>query len=271
MKNFKEFLYESTKEITFTFGRFNPPQIGHLKLLDATSKVSGKYAVYASHTTDAKKNPLPYDVKIKWMRKMFPRHARSILIDTTIKTALDALVKFYDQGYTKVNMVVGSDRVAEFDTLFSKYNGVKMRNGFYNFEGGVNVISAGERDPDADDVTGMSASKMRAAASSNDFQIFSKGLPPGFKEGHQLFVDLRDAMGLKEDVSRERIELKSVSDIREKYVSGDVFAIGDLVVIKENDELATIIMRGSNYILVEASNGNKLRKWLEDVEPLEKI
>ena len=274
MKNFREFLSESTKEITFTFGRFNPPQIGHLKLLDAVAKVAsgGKYAVFASHTTDAKKNPLSYDQKIKYMRKMFPRHARSILIDTTVKTALDVLVKFYDQGYTKVNMVVGSDRVTEFNTLISKYNGTQARHGFYNFEGGVNVISAGERDPDSDDIiTGMSASKMRAAASSNDFQIFSKGLPPGFKDGHQLFADLRTAMGLKEDTqySNNRIELKTVSDVREQYVSGTLFSVGDLVVIKESEELATILMKGSNYLLVETSDGKKLRKWLDSVELLE--
>ena len=269
MKSFSEFLSESTKEITFTFGRFNPPTIGHEKLLNAVQAVAGggKYAIYASQTSDAKKNPLTYEQKIKFMRKMFPRHARSILIDTNVKTALDVLIKLYDQGYTKVNFVVGSDRVAEFTALMSKYNGVKTRNGFYHFNGGVNIISAGERDPDADDVTGMSASKMRAAATANDMTLFSKGLPHGFKEVQQLFADVRAGMGLKEEHTNH-IELKTVSEIREQYVKGELFNVGDPVVIKESDEIGSILVCGSNYVIVESSDGKKLRKWLEDVEPL---
>jgi uncharacterized protein YqkB len=180
-----------------------------------------------------------------------------------VKGALDVLVKFYEQGYTKVNMVVGSDRVTEFTTQFSKYNGVKTRHGFYNFEGGVNVISSGDVDPDAN-------RKLIASLESNDYQIFFKNIPMTFKEGHQLFADLRDAMGLKEDKHYNKIELKTVSEVREQYVSGNLFSVGDLVVIKESEELATILMKGSNYILVETSDGKKLRKWLDSVELLEK-
>ena len=271
-KRFSEYVTEATKEVTFTFGRFNPPTIGHEKLLDAVAKVArgGKYLVYASQSTDPKKNPISYQDKIKYMRKMFPRHARSVMIDASVKSVFDILTKLYDQGYNKVNMVVGSDRVPEFEALIGKYNNVKGRHGFYNFEGGVNVVSAGERDPDADDVSGMSASKMRAAAASNDFATFSKGLPKGFKEGSKLFNDVRKGMGLKESYNyREHVEFQPVSEAREQYVAGELFAVGDTVVIKESEEVCEITVLGSNYVIVEMTNGTKLRKWIDAIEKLE--
>jgi len=269
VKGFADYITEATKEVTFTFGRFNPPTTGHEKLLDAVSKVArgGKYVVYASQSTDRKKNPLDYATKVKYMRKMYPRHARSIILDKKVRNIFDILVKLYDQGVNVVNLVVGSDRVPEFTALVNKYNGVKGRHGFYNFESGINVISAGERDPDADDVSGMSASKMRAAAAANDFAGFSKGLPKGFKEAEKLFNDVRRGMGLKESYDfREHIQLETVSDTREAYVAGELFNEGDVVVIKESDEVGQVIMRGSNYVLVEMADGKKLRKWLDDVE-----
>ena len=271
-KSFSQYVTEATKEVTFTFGRFNPPTTGHEKLLNAVAKVSrgGKYMIYASQSSDPKKNPLDYKTKVKYMRKMFPRHARSVMLDAGVKNIFDILVKIYDQGFNKVNLVVGSDRVPEFEALIKKYNGVKGRHGFYNFENGVNVISAGERDPDADDVSGMSASKMRAAASANDFASFSKGLPSGFKETQQLFNDVRKGMGLKESYDfRSHLQLQAVSEEREAYVNREIFNEGDVVIVKESDEVGEVIMRGSNYVLVEMSDGRKLRKWLTDIDKVD--
>jgi hypothetical protein len=271
-KGFAEYVTEATKEVTFTFGRFNPPTTGHEKLLNAVAKVArgNKYVVYASQSNDAKKNPLDYTTKVKYMRKMFPKHARSIMLDKSVRSVFDILTKLYDQGYNKINMVVGSDRVPEFEALTNKYNNVKGRHGFYNFEGGINIVSAGERDPDADDVSGMSASKMREAASANDFATFSKGLPRGFKDGQALFNDVRKGMGLKESYNyREHIEFSPVSEEREAYVQGDLFTEGDVVVVKESDEVGQVIMLGSNYVLVEMSDGKKLRKWLTDIEKID--
>jgi len=271
-KSFGEYVTEATKEITFTFGRFNPPTVGHEKLLDAVAKVarSSKYMVFASQSVDAKKNPLDYTTKIKYMRKMFPRHARSVVLDKSVRNVFDILVKIYDQGYNRANMVVGSDRVNEFEALIGKYNGVKGRHGFYNFEGGVTVISAGERDPDSEGVSGMSASKMRAAAEANDFSLFTKGLPKGFKDGKQLFNDLRSGLGLKESHDyRQHIQLQTVSEEREAYIQGDLFEKDDMVAIKESDEVGAVVMLGTNYVIVEMSDGKKLRKWLTDVEKLE--
>lgn len=271
-KGFAEYVTEATKEVTFTFGRFNPPTTGHEKLLNAVAKVArgSKYMVFASQSNDAKKNPLDYTTKVKYMRKMFPKHARSIMLDNSVRSVFDILTKLYDQGYNKVNMVVGSDRVPEFEALTNKYNNVKGRHGFYNFEGGINIVSAGERDPDADDVSGMSASKMRAAASANDLATFTKGLPRGFKDGQALFNDVRKGMGLKESYNyREHVEFSPVSEEREAYVQGELFTEGDIVVVKESDEVGQVIMLGSNYVLVEMSDGKKLRKWIDDVEKIE--
>jgi len=271
-KGFAEYVTEATKEVTFTFGRFNPPTTGHEKLLDTVAKVArgSKYMVYASQSADAKKNPLDYSTKVKYMRKMYPRHARSIMMDKGVRNVFDILTNLYKAGYNKVNMVVGSDRVPEFEALTNKYNNVKGKHGFYNFEGGVNIVSAGERDPDAEGVAGMSASKMRAAATANDFAAFAKGLPRGFKDGQALFNDVRKGMGLKESYNyREHLQLEKVSEEREAYIQGELFTEGDIVVVKENDEVGQVIMLGSNYVLIEMSDGKKLRKWIDDLEKID--
>lgn len=201
IKSFSSYLIESSKEVTIAWGRFQPPTIGHEKLMNKVKEVAGTggtYRIYASQSTDRKKNPLDYASKVEYMRKMFPRHSKSIMLDNNIKTLFDLLTKLYDEGYTKVNLIAGSDRIPEYESLTNKYNGIKSRHGFYNFEGGVNIISAGERDPDSDGATGMSASKLRAFAIENDFQGFLKGMPEGFKEAKSLFNDIRSKMGLKE-------------------------------------------------------------------------
>jgi hypothetical protein len=271
LKHFKEYLKESSGHVTFTFGRFNPPTIGHEKLIEKVHEVSkGTYRIYASQSHDKAKNPLSYVEKIKFLRKMFPRHARSIISDTKIKTAFDALDSLYSQGYRQVTFVVGSDRVQEFNTTLNKYNGEKRATGFYNFEGGVQVISAGERDPDSEDVSGMSASKMRAAASNNNFELFAKGLPTAFREAQKLFNAVRSGMGLKESYNfRQHIQLPTLSKERESYVNGELFKVGDVIEVKESKELGQIQRLGSNYVIIETYNGIKQRKWLKDVIKVE--
>jgi len=272
MKSFREYLTEEKdRSVVFTFGRFSPPTIGHEKLLNKVASVAkgGKYRIYASQSHDPQKNPLVYNDKVKFMRKMFPKHARSIILDTKIKNSLDVIVSLYDQGFTEVTMVVGSDRVKEFETLLNRYNGVKARHGFYNFENGIKVVSAGDRDPDAEGVEGMSASKMRQAAADNDFIAFSKGLPKTYKKGQELFNAVRFGMGLKESRRfAQHIELEKVSDNRESYIQGELFDVGDEVVLKESDEIATITHLGTNYVIVETAEGKKLRKWINSIEKI---
>ena len=135
IKSFSDFLTEETKEASFVFGRFNPPTIGHEKLFDKLKSQarSGVYRIYSSKSVDPKKNPLQFKDKIKFLRKMFPKHARSVMADKDVRNVLDIVVKLYEQGFTKVTMVAGSDRVKEFDILLNKYNGQKAKHGFYNF------------------------------------------------------------------------------------------------------------------------------------------
>ena len=271
--SFKNFLVEEEKTVFFTWGRMNPPTIGHEKLLTVLSRKAGNnpYFVYLSQSTDPKKNPLSYKDKIKIARKMFPRHARRIMLDNKVKVLFDLLTKLYDMGYENVTMVVGADRINEFDILINKYNGKKGRHGFYNFRN-INVESAGDRDPDAEGATGMSASKMRAAASKGDFTSFSQGLPKTFSnaDAKNLFNTVRKGMGLKEQKEyKNHVQLNPVSETREQYVSGNLYNIGDKVIVKESDEVGEVTHLGANYVIVEKS-GTQKRYWLDSIELLEK-
>ena len=266
IKSFSDYLVEDTKEVTFVFGRFNPPTIGHEKLFDQTKKLSrgGTYRIYASKSVDPKKNPLQFKDKVKFLRKMFPKHARNVMADKDVRNVLDIAVKLYDQGFTKVSMVAGSDRVKEFEVLLNKYNGEKSRHGFYEFQGMIKVLSAGERDPDAEGVSGMSASKMRQAAVDGKLQIFAKGLPARFHPT-DLYNAVRAGMGLKSEGFRPHVELETVSNIREDYVEGKIFRIGTMVRMKESGEVGKVVIRGANYVLAEF-NGKKRRCWLDSIQ-----
>ena len=146
------------KTCHFTFGRFNPPTIGHEKLIKAVASYagSGDYLIYPSQTFKKPNNPLPYEYKVEIMQKMFPwaKIETEACCNTIIKVAQDMMMK----EYTDIVMVVGSDRVADFDKLLQKQNSID-----YAFKT-IKVISAGDRDPDGDGAAGMSASKMREAA-----------------------------------------------------------------------------------------------------------
>ena len=272
ISSFKNFLVEEEKTVYFTFGRMNPPTIGHEKLLNTLSSKAGKnpYRVFVSQSQDKKKNPLSYKDKVKVIRKMFPKHARSIMMNTKIKTAIDAAVQLFNEGYVNLVMVAGSDRVRDFDILLNRYNGEKARHGFYKFNK-ITVISAGDRDPDAEGVEGMSASKMRDAASSGDFTKFSQGIPRNVSNADTkgIYNMVRTGMGLKEAKETTRhIQLEQVSEIRESYVNGELFNEGDVVVVKDTGELAKVKRLGSNYVIIEGS-GNTYRKWLDAIEPVE--
>ena len=168
MKKFLDIAEARGDTAVFTFGRFNPPTIGHQKLLDKVASVAksnpgAPYYIFASHSENPKKDPLPYVKKVAYMKKMFSKHSRNITTSRD-RTVFELAVTLHNKGHRAIVMVVGSDRVTEFDTLLNKYNGVEGRHGYYGFDN-IEVVSAGERDPDAEGVSGMSASKMRAAAS----------------------------------------------------------------------------------------------------------
>ena len=273
ISSFKSYLIEEERTVFFTFGRMNPPTTGHEKLMNELAKKSGKhsYRVYLSQSVDKKKNPLDYGTKVKTIRKFFPKHARQVMLDKKVKNVFDAVTEIYNDGYKNVSMIVGSDRVNEFTVLLKKYNGVKGRHGLYNFKK-INVISAGDRDPDADDVSGMSASKMREAASDGDFTKFSQGLPRNVSnsDAKKVYNEVRRGMGLREQKEYfNKLHFEPVSEKREAYVQGSLFNIGDSVTVVGSDELARVTSLGTNYVIIE-QNGKFFRKWLDSVELLEK-
>ena len=272
IKDFKSYLTEEAKEVYFTFGRMNPPTIGHGKVLDTIAKKAkgADWKVYVSQSVGPK-DPLSYSDKVKHLRKMLPKYGRNIMVDKGVKNVFDIAAKLYDQGYKNITMVVGEDRLREFDVLLNKYNGKKARHGFYNFES-IKVVSAGRRDPDAEGVEGMSASKQRENAKNNDYTSFTQGVPSSMsdKDTRKLFNDVRKGLGLKEETSFKRhIELPKVSDLREQFVKGELFELGDTVVIKSSEEVGTVSVLGSNYVIVECGD-RKVRKWLDAVELVEK-
>ena len=186
--------------IVFTFGRFNPPTIGHEILIKAVESVArakgGDYLIFPSHTQDAKKNPLTQTEKIKYMKKMFSGYRRNI-VKSTGKDALEIAGELHKKKYTNLVMVVGSDRVKSFQTILDRYNGEDNKHGFYDFDK-IEVISAGERDPDSEGAEGMSASKMREAAIKGDFQTFRSGIPSSLSDDDtkKMLNDIRKAMRL---------------------------------------------------------------------------
>ena len=273
ISSFKNYLIEEEKTVFFTFGRMNPPTVGHEKLMNELAKKSGKnsHKVFLSQSEDKKKNPLPYQEKVKMVRKFFPKHARQVMLDKKIKNVFDVATRLFNEGYKNLTMVVGSDRVTEFNTLLNKYNGVKGRHGLYNFNR-ISTISAGDRDPDADDVTGMSASKMRKVAAEGNFSQFTQGLPRSVSnaEAKKVYNQVRKGMGLKEvNQYYNTLNLAPVSEKREEYVKGNLFNIGDYVTVVGSDELARVTNLGTNYVIIE-QNGKVYRKWLDSVELLEK-
>ena len=198
MKTFKDIAEINSQTAVFAFGRFNPPTVGQLKLATRVQKISGSddAFIFTGFTQDPKKNPLPYKDKIKFMRLMF-KPTKVTVKDTNARTVFDVVVDLYNDGYRSIKMVAGSDRIREFENLLTKYNKVKGRHGFYNFKS-IEIVSAGERDPDAEGIEGMSASKMRALAANGDEKTFVKSLPKGFRQGKQLYKAVRKGMGLKE-------------------------------------------------------------------------
>jgi len=272
--SFKQFLIEEEKTVYFTFGRMNPPTIGHGKLLDKLASVAGKnpYRIFLSQSNDPKENPLPYTDKVKHVRKMFPKHARSVMINKKVVTPFHALTSLYNEGFIRVVMVAGSDRLAEYDFRLNKYNGKQGSHGFYNFEGGIKLVSAGQRDPDAKGAEGASGTKQRGFAKDNNFTSFAQNLPKAMSnpDAKRLFNDVRKGMGLKEQKEfKNHIQLETVSETREQFVSGDLFSVGDNVIIKESDEVGTISVIGANYVIVECDT-KTVRKWIDDVELIEK-
>ena len=256
--------------ITVAFGRFNPPTIGHEKLLKAAQKVAvgGALKIYPSRSQDPKKNPLDPDMKVSFMRKMFPEFEENIVNDSEMKSIFNVLITASEEGYKNVNIVVGADRQAEFENLATKYNG-----DLYDFDE-IRVVSAGVRDADAEGVEGMSASKLRKAVVDDDFESFKRGVPKGIDDGDKqaLYNAVRQGMKIKaaskvkEDFATWQIAPRDDQQtLREKYVTKQIFRIGDLVENLNTGLVGKIMRRGTNYLICVTEQNNMFKSWIRDV------
>jgi len=275
IRSFEQFLEAKQKTVVFSFGRLNPPTVGHQKLLQkivqTAQRMSGQAMMFVSYSQDAKKNPLTAKQKIAYIKKMFPKEARQLKLedDSSIRNAIDVATELNGK-YDNLVMVVGSDRVKDFKTLLNKYNGVDSKHGFYKYDN-IQIVSAGERDPDAEGVAGMSASKMRAAAASGDYESFSLGLPPSFKDGEKLFKDLRLGMNIKEQLKpfKPIVEMSNMELVREQYFQNLIYNIGDWVKDIKTEITGEVVKRGTNYITLVQEDFTLHKVWLEDVESME--
>ena len=261
---------EAPTLLTVVFGRFNPPTIGHEKLLKTAARMSsgGDLKIYPSRTQDPKKNPLDPDTKIAYMKKMFPDYEQNIINDSEMKSIFNVLVTAAEDGYTDVNIIVGSDRQAEFENLAQKYNG-----DLYNFNL-IRVISAGVRDADAEGVSGMSASKIRKAVLDDDLASFRRGTPKTLDDGDTkiLFDAIRQGMSVKKSkVKKESYSLWEIApkydmkNLRENYVRGRIFKLGDTVQNLNTGLVGDVMRRGTNYLICVTEEGYMFKSWIKDL------
>ena len=256
--------------LTLAFGRFNPPTIGHEKLLQAAQKASagGDLKIYPSRTQDNKKNPLDPDMKVSYMRKMFPDFEEQIINDPEMRSIFDVLLAANEEGYKNINIVVGADRQGEFENLAQKYNGE-----LYNFDL-IRTISAGPREEDAKGIEGVSASKQRKAVVDDDYKSFKRGLPKKIKDGDAmaLFNAVRQGMKIKaaskvkEEFATWQIAPRiDQQTLREQYVTKKIFNIGDLVENLNTGLVGRILRRGTNYLICVTEQDNMFKSWIRDV------
>jgi len=252
--------------LTVAFGRFNPPHLGHLQLMNtAANSVEGdkdNYMIVPSRSNDPKKNPLDANTKVDIMKAMFPQHADNILNDTNNRTIFDVLNAANNDGYANVKIVGGADRIKEFTKLANNYNGK-----LYDFDK-VDVISSGDRDPDAEGVEGLSASRMRLAASENDFKAFSKGLPKDLDKDSkkQIFTAVRSSMGINEEWGIWEMAPKfDLQTLRENYVENIIYRLGELVENVNTGMVGRIIRRGTSYVICVTESKLMFKSWIKDI------
>ena len=264
---------EADNHVAITFGRFNPPHAGHGKLLDAVKSHggdSGNYRIYPSRSQDHKKNPLGADQKVGHMRKLFPSHKEAIQNNEAHRNVFDILRDINDEGKEHVTMVVGDDRVKEFEKITSKYNGIH-----YNFKT-INIKSAGKRDPKSEDpVEKLSASGQRKYASGDDYDNFHAGLPKGTskKYGKILMSDVKAGMTPPKKEGKKKVK-ESVWDyapkldydsFRDYYMLNQIYKVGALVEHDDTGLRGHVVHRGTNYIIMKDEKNIELRAWLQHV------
>lgn len=243
--------------VTVAFGKFNPPTKAHKNLLNALKQAAsgGNFYVFPSRIQDGKKNPLSADVKIDFMKAMFPEYADRIIDSEEFKTIFDVLAFLNQEGYTAINIVCGSERCSEIDNLAKKQNGQ-----LYNFSS-INVVSSGPKDPDAEE----NSSVARKAAASGDFETFKKAMPSGVQPKliKQIFQELGGSLDVKEtwEISPD-LDPKG---LREHYVFGNLYKVGDIVESCNTGLRGEIIRSGANHLICVTEDGIMFKSWIKDV------
>ncbi len=202
----------------FAFGRFNPPTIGHEKLIQkvqsVANKVNGKGYVFLSHTDGTAKDPIDFTTKLSYLRQHFQSDPKLSFGDIRANTIIKVMKVLEQEGRTRIIMIAGDDRVMQFQKLLNQYNGkpTKAGNVEYTFDS-IEVVSAGQRDPDADDVTGVSASKARALAMKGQEHEFSKIVMGGDK-GKVLYDKIQDQFGKTVDENNKKLYNEDMTDTK---------------------------------------------------------
>ncbi len=260
---------EQDLPLTIVFAKFNPPSVKHEKLIKKAQEVAagGELRIYPSRMQDNQRNPLDPASKIKYMRKMFPDIKDNIINDKDMNTIFDVLTAANEDGYDKVNIVAGLDRVSEFERLSGQHNGK-----LYNFDE-INVIPSGPIDPDSE----SSSSDLRKAAIENNYNKFKVGIPKRIKDkdAQALFFAVQRSM-----LDGEQPEQKEPQDIaeiwryapefdlttlREQYYQENIFKIGERVQNLNTGLIGEVIRRGPNYLICVTEDNIMFKSWIKDV------
>ena len=253
--------------LTVVLAKFNPPSKEHKKLFTAAKRVSldGEIRIYPSMIQDKKKNPLNANRKIYYLKMMFPEIKDDIVNNPEIKTIFDVLIAGNEDGYSNVNIVVGSDRQAEIQNLANKYNGK-----FYQYNE-IKVIPTGTFDSEKD-ISGISSGMMRKTAADNNFREFKRSIPKTIDEvdAKKLFNELRKAMGFKENVKEdynlwEIVPELDFKNLRENYIQNKIFKIGDVVENMNTGLIGKVIRRGTNYLICVTEEDVMFKSWIKDL------
>lgn len=253
--------------LTVIFAKFNPPTKEHNKLFSTAQRISsgGEIRIYPSRTQDSKQNPLNANRKISYLRKMFPDIAELIVNNPEMRTIFDVLVSANEDGYSNINIVVGSDRLSEMQSLSAKHNGT-----FYQFNE-IKVVPTGNFDSEKDS-SGISSGMLRKAAADNNFREFKRGMPKGMKEPDvkRLLNDVRKGMGLKQEM-KENYNLWEIApkldytNLRENYICNKIFKIGDIVENMNTGLVGKVIRRGTNYLICVTEDDVMFKSWIKDL------